>query len=144
LIPEFLPNAVTKPAKVLEAHFLTDSEEQTKSEVFQGAYEVINALAGATLSPEESEKISKFLPVPEDSLRTIKNKVKNAYSAAMKSKENIERLYGGKPAEQAQQQMQSQQQVIPEPPNLTPELRKYWNELTPQQKTDYLRLKGGQ
>jgi hypothetical protein len=143
MAPKFFPNAIMKPAKALEASMLTDSEEQTKSEVFQGAYEVINELAGATLSPEESDKISKFLPVPEDSLRTIKNKLKNALAEARKTTGNIERLYGGKPSQPQQQPQQTAQQA-PEPPNLTPEMRNYWNELTPEQKADYLRLKGGQ
>jgi hypothetical protein len=142
LLPGFTPNLITKPAKAWEASTLSDEEEQVKSAVFKNAYDIIHELAGATLAMGEEDKISKFLPMPEDSTKTIMNKLRNAEAEAKRVLSNLGNIYGTGGAT-TQQPPQEVSTATAAPQGMTPEQQQYWNELTPQQQAEYLKLKRG-
>ncbi len=94
LLPDFTPNVLSKPAKALENSMLTDDEQMIRNDVFKNAYDIIHALAGATLAAGEEDKISKFAPMPEDDDNVIANKLKSAMAEAGRSQAIMSRLTG--------------------------------------------------
>lgn len=65
-----------------------------RNDVFKNAYDIIHALAGATLAAGEEDKISKFAPMPEDDDNVIANKLKSAMAEAGRSQAIMSRLTG--------------------------------------------------
>ena len=95
MAPDWTPKAILKPWKAMETGSKTDKEQQLQNDVFKNAYDIIHALAGATLAAGEEDKISKFAPMPEDSQSTIRNKLVSALAEARRSKGVMQNLSGG-------------------------------------------------